>query len=129
MIMSAKSSAELVIVERLSDIPVFSSEAEEVRFWAGHRLSDELLAAMEPLGEDVLPLPRRRTTPVAVRFDESTLSRVRALAARRGKGYQTLLKEFVVERLYEEERREGIVAGTPRKSRTVRDRGSDAKSR
>jgi hypothetical protein len=50
-----------------------------------------------------------RTKPVAVRFDEFTLRRLRELAARRNTGYQTLLKEFVVERLYEEERREGIV--------------------
>ena len=32
-----------------------------------------------------------------------------ALAALRNTGYQTLLKEFVVERLYEEEKREGII--------------------
>jgi hypothetical protein len=50
-----------------------------------------------------------RTMPIAVRFDASTLERLRALAARRNKGYQTLLKEFVVERLYEEEKREGII--------------------
>ena len=34
------------------------------------------------------------------------------LAARRNTGYQTLLKEFVVERLYEEEKREGIIEST-----------------
>jgi hypothetical protein len=28
---------------------------------------------------------------------------------RKGKGYQTLLKEFVLERLYEEEKREGVI--------------------
>jgi predicted DNA binding CopG/RHH family protein len=50
-----------------------------------------------------------RTTPIAVRFDEFTLKRLRALAASRNTGYQTLLKEFVVERLYEEEKREGII--------------------
>lgn len=50
-----------------------------------------------------------RTHPVAIRFDDSTLERVRALAHRRHKGYQTLLKEFVAERLYEEEKREGII--------------------
>jgi predicted DNA binding CopG/RHH family protein len=50
-----------------------------------------------------------RTKPIAVRFDEFTLERLRALAARRNTGYQTLLKEFVVERLYEEEKREGII--------------------
>jgi hypothetical protein len=50
-----------------------------------------------------------RTTPIAIRFDQFTLMRLKALAASRNTGYQTLLKEFVVERLYEEERREGIV--------------------
>jgi predicted DNA binding CopG/RHH family protein len=52
---------------------------------------------------------KSRTTPIAVRFDKFTLERLRALAARRNTGYQTLLKEFVVERLYEEEKREGII--------------------
>ncbi|HTW43306.1 MAG TPA: hypothetical protein VMD79_13430 [Solirubrobacteraceae bacterium] len=50
-----------------------------------------------------------RTTPIAIRFDQFTLTRLRALAALRNTGYQTLLKEFVVERLYEEEKREGII--------------------
>jgi hypothetical protein len=55
-------------------------------------------------------LAKGRTTPIAVRFDEFTLKRLRVLAASRNTGYQTLLKEFVVERLYEEEKREGIIA-------------------
>jgi hypothetical protein len=50
-----------------------------------------------------------RTTPIAVRFDQFTLKRLRSLAALRNTGYQTLLKEFIVERLYEEEKREGII--------------------
>jgi hypothetical protein len=54
-------------------------------------------------------LAKGRTTPIAIRFDEFTLKRLRVLAARRNTGYQTLLKEFVVERLYEEEKREGII--------------------
>ena len=53
--------------------------------------------------------PRGRTTPIAVRFDQFTLERLRTLAARRNTGYQTLLKQFVVERLYEEEKRGGII--------------------
>jgi predicted DNA binding CopG/RHH family protein len=97
------------IVRSRDEIPAFDSEAEEAAFWATHELGDELLQEMQGLGDDVLPPPRPRTRPIAVRFDEDTLGRVRALAARRGKGYQTLLKEFVVERLYEEEKREGLV--------------------
>lgn len=50
-----------------------------------------------------------RTTPIAIRFDQFTLMRLKALAAARNTGYQTLLKEFVVERLYEEEKRAGII--------------------
>jgi hypothetical protein len=50
-----------------------------------------------------------RTTPVAVRFDQFTLKRLKTLATLHNKGYQTLLKEFVVERLYEEEKRAGII--------------------
>jgi hypothetical protein len=50
-----------------------------------------------------------RTTPIAIRFDQFTLKRLKALAAQRNTGYQTLLKEFVIERLYEEEKREGII--------------------
>lgn len=50
-----------------------------------------------------------RTTPIAIRLDQFTLTRLKALAALRNTGYQTLLKEFLVERLYEEEKREGII--------------------
>jgi len=50
-----------------------------------------------------------RTTPIAIRFDQFTLTRLKALAALYNTGYQTLLKEFVVERLYEEEKRAGII--------------------
>jgi hypothetical protein len=76
---------------------------------ATHRLADELWDQLPPVDEDELPPGRARTKPVPIRFDDSTLQRNRVIAARRNKGYQTLLKEFVVERLYEEERREGIV--------------------
>jgi hypothetical protein len=48
----------------------------------------------------------------AIRFDADMLTRLRALAARRNTGYQTLLKTFVAERLYEEEKREGLVGST-----------------
>ena len=53
--------------------------------------------------------PRDARRPIAIRFDQFTLKRLKALAALRNTGYQTLLKEFVVERLYEEEKREGII--------------------
>ncbi len=97
------------VVHSWDEVPAFTSEAQESTYWASHVLGEELLRKMRPAPKGLLPAPRPRTRPVAVRFDDSTLGRIRALAARRHKGYQTLLKEFVSERLYEEEKREGIV--------------------
>jgi predicted DNA binding CopG/RHH family protein len=99
----------MTAIRSWDEVPAFESEAEESAFWVTHDLSDELLAKMKPGADRDLPTPRPRTRPIAIRFDESTLRRVKTLAARRGKGYQTLLKEFVSERLYEEEKREGLV--------------------
>jgi hypothetical protein len=96
-------------VHRLEDIPDFQSEEEEHAFWSSHEFGEEVLNAAQPLARDGLPPPRARTKNVAVRFDETILQRVRALAARRNQGYQTLIKQFVAERLYEEEKRDGIV--------------------
>ncbi len=105
--MSDRQQRAMTIIRSLDEVPAFSSEADEAAFWATHELSDELLAHMEAVPEAVLPRPR--TKPIPVRFDEDTVRRLKTLAARRHKGYQTLLKEFVVERLYEEEKREGLV--------------------
>jgi hypothetical protein len=77
-------------VHSLEAIPEFASQEEEARFWAEHGLGEALLEAMSPPPEDLL-------------------GRLKAMARRKGKGYQTLLKEFVLERLYEEEKREGVI--------------------
>jgi hypothetical protein len=100
----------MTTIESWAEVPRFTSEAEEAEYWASHELGDQLLDQMGPVPEGELPPARPRTRPVAIRFDEDTLLRLRALAARRHKGYQTLLKEFVMERLYEEEKRDGIVS-------------------
>jgi hypothetical protein len=98
-------------VNSWSEVPQFADEAAEAEWWSTHEPGDELLTMMSPvpLTQQEQAARTARTHPVAIRFDDSTLERVRALARRRHKGYQTLLKEFVVERLYEEEKREGMV--------------------
>jgi len=91
-------------------IPSFANEAEEAAFWDCHELGEEIVARMEPVPEGVLPPARPSTTSVAIRFDTHTLGRVKALAQRRHTGYQRLIKEFVTERIYEEEKRELVDA-------------------
>lgn len=96
-------------VESLDDIPLFGSEGEEAEFWSTHGLGEGALEQMAPIPEGVLPAARPRTRPIAIRFDDDVIRRVKALAGKKNKGYQTLLKEFVTERLYEEEKREGLL--------------------
>jgi len=107
--MATKPRRAMTIVRSWDEVPEFRSEAEESAFWADHELDEALLGQMTPDADQALPPPRPRTKPIALRFDEDTLRRAKTLASRRGKGYQTLLKEFISERLYEEEKREGLV--------------------
>ena len=44
---------------------------------------------------------------ISLRVETDVLRRLQAMARKQHKGYQTLLKQFVIERLIEEERNEG----------------------
>jgi hypothetical protein len=107
--MMSRHDDDLLTVNSLDEIPRFEDEDEEHEFWSTHSLGQPLLDQMGPVDDGSLPPPRARTRPVAVRFDDDTIGRLRQVAKLKGKGYQTLLKEFVVERLYEEEKRAGLV--------------------
>ena len=106
--MTEKTKRGKPVITSIGEVPEFTSEQEEAEFWDSVDWGAELLATMQPLDPNLLPV-RARTKPIAIRFDEDVLARLRALAAKKRKGYQSLIKEFVVERLYEEEKREGIL--------------------
>jgi hypothetical protein len=94
-------------INSLKDIPADLSDEERMEFLERHGVSEYFLDNIEEAPEDERPRPR--TKPINIRFDDYTLGRLKALADSRNVGYQTLLKNFVVERLYEEERREGVL--------------------
>jgi hypothetical protein len=104
-------------IQGWDEVPKFANEDEESAFGATHDLGPSLLDQMQAIpldGAGVLPPARApmipaRTRPVSIRLDDDLLSRLKVLAARKKKGYQSLLKEFVVERVYEEEKREGVI--------------------
>ena len=111
-----RSRKPMTAVRSWAEVPTFKSEKAESAFWRTHTPGENLLDEMRKLPDNILPAARPRTRPVAVRFDEYTLRRIKALAAKRRKGYQTLLKEFVSERLYEEERRDGLFRSPGRRA-------------
>lgn len=95
-------------IDDLKDIPANLSDEERMEFLMKHGVSEKFLESAEEAPEDERPHPRTR--PINVRFDDFTLKRLKDLAVSRNVGYQTLLKGFVVERLYEEEKRKGLFA-------------------
>jgi hypothetical protein len=102
-----------------NDVPSsFASEDEEVAWWDTHVPSEALARTMRPVpleGDASLPIPaapasgRPPGKPVNVRFEPDVLNRLQQLATLKGTKYQTLIKAFVQERLYEEEKREHLI--------------------
>jgi len=112
--MQKRKQPTYIVINDVSEIPMFTNEDEEHRFWSTHEMSEVLWDKLPPVPDDELPPVRIQVNPLSVRFPLDTVRRLKTLANRKGIGYQTLLKEFVVERLYEEERREGIISEADR---------------
>jgi len=99
----------LIEINSWDEVPTFASEAEEAEFWASHSFGPGMTDAADDTDDPLLPPVRARTRPVSFRFDDDTLARLKTVARKKHTGYQTLAKQFVLERLYEEEKREGII--------------------
>lgn len=95
-------------------MPKFKNESAEADWWASpagraylKQKSKEIQAAgRSPDGSSlVASLNKKRSIQIAIRLPETDLAKARALAERKGVGYQTLLKMFVREGLIREARR------------------------
>ena len=94
----------------LSQIPAFETEDQEADFWATHELAPGLMSRENATANDMLPPVRaRKSTPTSIRLDTELERRIRVLAKLMETPYQTLLKQFVLERVYEEEKRRHIL--------------------
>jgi len=89
----------------LEEIPRNMNEDETAEFWSTHAMSEELLEAS--ILEDEDDLPRRGgTKSISIRLEQDLLSRLQKMAKRKHIGYQTLMKHFLIERMYEEEKKQ-----------------------
>ncbi len=94
----------------VSQIPKNMTDDEEAEFWATHQMTEEFLQqATVNENDDDLPPKRTEAKTITIRIDLDTIERLQKMAELKHKGYQTLLKQFVIERLYEEEKRSGVV--------------------
>jgi len=82
-----------------SDIPEFADEAAEARYWETHELDGRLMAA------SVHQADSRESTTITLRFDPRMLSRIKRIARSRFLNYQSMMKQWLAERLEDEMRK------------------------
>jgi predicted DNA binding CopG/RHH family protein len=85
---------------RWSEIPEFADEAAEARFWEAHELDGRLMAA------SVHEADSRESTTITLRFDPRMLSRIKRIARSRFLNYQSMMKQWLAERLEDEMRKQ-----------------------
>ena len=78
-------------------IPIFKSEEAERRFWATHETTDYVDLTQGRRQRFPKLKPTLRT--ISVRLPEYVISDLKALASARDIPYQSLLKQFLAERL------------------------------
>ena len=93
------------LVNDPDEVPKEMTDQESADYWDTHELAEEFLLRARPLDESEMPPKRTEARTITIRMDVDTLDRLQELAAKKHKGYQTLLKQFVIERLYEEEKK------------------------
>ena len=86
-------------ISRWTDIPEFADEAQEARFWESHELDSRLMAA------SVHEADSRESTTITLRFDPRMLSRIKRIARSRFLNYQSMMKQWLAERLEDEMRK------------------------
>jgi predicted DNA binding CopG/RHH family protein len=92
-------------IHSVDEIPQNMTEDETAEFWSTHAMSEELLDAS--IFEDEDELPRRGgAKSISIRLDQDLLHRLQTVAKRKHIGYQTLMKHFLIERVYEEEKKQ-----------------------
>lgn len=86
-------------VTRWAEIPEFADEAAEARFWETHELDGRLMAT------SVHEANSRESTTITLRFDPRMLSRIKRIARSRFLNYQSMMKQWLAERLEDEMRK------------------------
>ena len=83
-------------ISNWADIPNFDDEQTEASFWTEHSID------MQLINESVLRSDSRESTTITLRFDPRMLARIKRLARGRFLNYQSMMKQWLSERLEDE---------------------------
>jgi predicted DNA binding CopG/RHH family protein len=88
--------ADLKPIRAWKDVPAFDSEEAEGKFWASHQLDARLMQS------SIHRADVRESTTITLRFDPRMLSRIKRVARRRYLNYQSMIKQWLSERMEQE---------------------------
>ncbi len=83
-------------VTKWSQIPAFSDEKAEADFWLDNQVDARLMS------HSILKSDVRESTTITLRFDPRMLARIKRLARTRFLNYQSMMKQWLSERLEQE---------------------------
>jgi hypothetical protein len=81
-----------------SEVPAFDSSRAESEFWLHHALDPKLMNG------SILKGDARESATVTLRFDPRLLARIKRVARSRYLNYQSMIKQWLAERLEQESR-------------------------
>ena len=84
------------VVSLWTEVPAFDSEEDEAAYWAATRIEPRLMNTA------ILKADTRESTTVTLRFDPRMLARIKRLARSRYLNYQSMVKQWLSERLEKE---------------------------
>lgn len=92
-------------IESWEELPDFETPKEEEKYWLGHCLSPKLIAS------SIHSPDSRESTTITLRFDPRMLSRIKRIARSRYLNYQSMMKQWLAERIEEESTRKSQDGG------------------
>jgi predicted DNA binding CopG/RHH family protein len=88
--------ARLKTIANWSEVPHFDSEEEEAEYWNAIQLDVRLMSA------SLVKADNRDSITITMRFDPRMLARIKRIARSRYLNYQSMIKQWLAERLEKE---------------------------
>lgn len=89
----------MTVITRWDEVPLFDDETAEAAFWADARLDLRLMEASVAAGSD-----STESVTITLRMDPRMLAKIKRLARMRYLNYQSMIKQWLSERLEQEMR-------------------------
>lgn len=85
------------VLTKWEEVPLFDSEAAEASFWAETRVGLRLMESSVAVGAD-----NTESVSITLRIDPRMLAKIKRLARSRYLNYQSMIKQWLSERLEQE---------------------------